>query len=217
MSAEDELDRVIPVIEALRREVDVVVSVDTYKGAVVEAALAAGAEMVNDVWGLRADPLVGTAAARYDAWLVLNHNRSSWVPEAIRSAPAGQMAGEPYVDLLGDVKRELLESAALAEAVGVPANRVVLDPGLGFGKAVSENLALLRHLDVIKALGYPVLIGPSRKGFIGKLLDRPPDQRLEGTAAAVTAGISRGADIIRVHDVAFMVPLVRMADAIFRA
>jgi dihydropteroate synthase len=122
----------------------------------------------------------------------------------------------PYDNLLEDVKRELLESVAIAHAAGIPDTDILLDPGIGFGKTVEQNLELLDRLGEIKALGYPVLLGPSRKSFIGYTLHQPPDQRLEGTAAAVAIGIARGADIVRVHDVAFMTRVVRMADAITR-
>jgi dihydropteroate synthase len=122
----------------------------------------------------------------------------------------------PYDNLLEDVKRELLESVDIAHAAGIPDTNILLDPGIGFGKTVEQNLELLDRLDEIKALGYPLLLGPSRKSFIGYTLNTPPDQRLEGTAAAVAIGIARGADIVRVHDVAFMARVAKMADAIVR-
>jgi len=124
--------------------------------------------------------------------------------------------GVPYENLLEDVKRELLESVAIARQAGIVDERIILDPGIGFGKTVEQNLELLNRVDEIRALGYPVLIGPSRKSFIGYTLDLPPDQRLEGTAAAVAVGIVRGADIIRIHDVVFMQRVARMTDAIVR-
>jgi dihydropteroate synthase len=122
----------------------------------------------------------------------------------------------PYDNLIEDIRRELMESVELARAAGIPDERIILDPGIGFGKTVSQNLELLNRLDEIRSLGYPVLLGPSRKSFIGYTLDLPPEQRLEGTAAAVAVGIVRGADIIRVHDVEFMVRVARMTDAIVR-
>ena len=124
--------------------------------------------------------------------------------------------GIPYQNLIGDIRRELLESVDLAHAAGIHDNHILLDPGIGFGKTVDQNLELLDRLDEIRSLGYPVLLGPSRKSFIGYTLDLPPDQRLEGTAAAVAVGILRGADVVRVHDVAFMVRIARMTDAIVR-
>jgi dihydropteroate synthase len=124
--------------------------------------------------------------------------------------------GAEYVNLIEDVKRELMDSVALARRAGIPDERIILDPGIGFGKTVSHNLELIRRLDEIRALGFPVLLGPSRKSFIGYTLDLPPDQRMEGTAAAVAVGITRGADIVRVHDVAPISRVIKMTDAIVR-
>lgn len=223
VGADEEMARVVPVIEAIRRNSDALISVDTYKASVAEAALEAGADIVNDVWGLRADPALGEVAARHAAPLILMHNRSS--PQYTGGKPAnaeiearlgGRYVGMEYADLLADVKRELLESVALARSAGVPDERIILDPGIGFGKTVEQNLALINCLDEIRSLGFPVLLGPSRKSFIGYTLDLPADQRLEGTAAAVAVGITRGADIVRVHDVATMVRVARMTDALVR-
>jgi dihydropteroate synthase len=216
VTADEELERVAPVIEALRAEFDTPISIDTYKAAVAEAALRLGADIVNDVWGFRADPEIAAVTARYRAPAILMNNRAAWAPKPIRPQLGSLPFGRPYQDLLADVCRELLESAALALAAGVPRTAIILDPGVGFGKTVAENLALVDRLGEIRALGYPVLLGPSRKSFIGKTLDLPPDQRLEGTAAAVAIGIARGADIIRVHDVELMLRVTRMADAIVR-
>lgn len=216
VDAEQELKRVIPVIRALVSEFSVVVSVDTYRAEVAEAALQAGAGMVNDVWGLKADPGLAAVVARANAPVILMHNRSSWAQAEIKERLGGRYVGVPYDNLLEDVKRELLESVEIAHRAGIPDERIILDPGIGFGKTVEQNRELLNRLDVIRSLGYPVLIGPSRKSFIGYTLDLPPDQRLEGTAAAVSVGIVRGADIVRVHDVAFMQRVVRMTDAIVR-
>ena len=216
VGADEEMARVVPVIEAIRRESDALISVDTYKASVAEAALKAGADIVNDVWGLRADPALGEVAARYAAPLVLMHNRSKPANAEIEARLGGRYVGMEYADLLTDVKRELLESVALARSAGVPDERLILDPGIGFGKTVEQNLALINRLDEIRSLGFPVLLGPSRKSFIGYTLDLPADQRLEGTAAAVAVGITRGADVVRVHDVATMVRVARMTDAIVR-
>jgi dihydropteroate synthase len=217
VSLDDEIARVVPVVRAIRGEFpDTLISVDTYKAAVAEAAIGAGANMVNDVWGLRADPRMVDVVAHYGVTVVLMHNRSSWANAEIKERLGGRYVGVPYENLLEDVKRELLESVALAHQAGIKDDQIVLDPGIGFGKTVEQNLELLNRLGEIRALGYPVLLGPSRKSFIGYTLDMPPDQRLEGTAAAVAIGIARGADIVRVHDVAFMARLVRMADAITR-
>ncbi len=215
VSAEVERARVVPVIRALaERFPDAVISVDTYKAAVAEAALQAGAHLVNDVWGLRADPQMGAVAARYGAPVILMHNRSTPNNAEVRERLGGRYTGVEYADLLGEVKAELMHSVALARQAGIPEAHIILDPGIGFGKTVQQNLELLNRLDEIRALGFPVLLGPSRKSFIGYTLDVPPDQRVEGTAAAVAVGIVRGADIIRVHDVAAMSRVARMTDAI---
>jgi len=216
IDAGEETLRVIPVIEALTRETDILISIDTYKAAVADAALKAGAHIVNDVWGLRADPQLAAVVARHKVPVILMHNRSKPSNAQVQANLGGRYVGMEYADLLEDVKRELLESVALARNAGIPAENIILDPGIGFGKTVEQNLELIDSLDVIKALGYPVLLGPSRKSFIGYTLDLPPDQRLEGTAAAVAIGIVRGADIIRLHDVEFMARVVRMTDAIVR-
>lgn len=216
VSAETEVARVLPVIHALASKLDVLISIDTYKAPVAEAALQAGAHIVNDVWGLHADPELAAVIARYEASVILMHNRSSWANAAIKERLGGRYVGVPYNNLLDDIKRELLESVEIAHSAGIPDENIILDPGIGFGKTVEQNLELVERLDEIRALGYPVLLGPSRKSFIGYTLDMPPDQRLEGTAAAVSVGIVRGADILRVHDVEFMTRVARMTDAIVR-
>ncbi len=216
VSAAEEIGRVLPIVQALSSEFDCLISVDTYHAPVAEAALQAGAHIVNDIWGLRADPELGLVIARRQVPVILMHNRSSWANAEVKERLGGHYIGMKYEDLLGDVKKELLESVALAHAAGIPDEHIILDPGIGFGKTVEQNLELLNRLDEVRALGYPVLLGPSRKSFIGYTLDLPPDQRLEGTAAAVAVGIVRGADIVRVHDVAPMSRVVRMADAIIR-
>ncbi len=215
VSAEEEAARVLPVIRALVEHFpQAVLSVDTYKAVVAEAALQAGAHLINDVWGLRADPQMGAVAARYGAPVILMHNRSTSNNAEVRARLGGRYVGVTYQDLLAEVKEELLESVALAHQAGIPDENIVLDPGIGFGKTVAQNLELLNRLDEIRALGYPVLLGPSRKSFIGYTLDLPPEERLEGTAAAVCVGIVRGADIVRVHDVRPISRVVRMTDAI---
>jgi hypothetical protein len=146
--------------------------------------------IVNDVWGLRADAKMAEAVARHDAYLVLMHNRSQPARAEIREKLGGRYVGMTYEDLLEDVRRELMESVALAHEAEIPDEHLLLDPGIGFGKTVEQNLRLLNHLDEIKSLGYPVLVGPSRKSFIGYTLDLPPEERLEGTAAAVAIAIA---------------------------
>jgi dihydropteroate synthase len=216
LDAEEEIRRVIPIVQALSAELDVLISVDTYKAQIAEAALNAGAHMVNDVWGLKADPDLAGIVAGYQTPVILMHNRSSWANAEIKESLGGRYIGMAYEDLLGDIRLELEQSVALAHAAGIPDEHIILDPGIGFGKTVEQNLELLDRLGEIKALGYPVLLGTSRKSFIGYTLDKPVDRRLEGTAASVAVGIVRGADIIRVHDVHFMAQVVRMTDAIVR-
>lgn len=216
VSAQEELARLLPVVRALVSELNVPVSVDTYKAQVAEAAFQAGACMLNDVWGLHADPDLASVAARHAAPVILMHNRSSWAHAEIKDRLGGRYIGMDYENLLEDIQRDLLESVALAHAAGIPDQHIILDPGIGFGKTVEQNLELVDRLGEIRALGYPVLLGPSRKSFIGYTLNLPPDQRVEGTAAAVAIGIGRGADIVRVHDVEYMLRVVRMSDAITR-
>jgi dihydropteroate synthase len=217
VDAGTEEERVLPVLQALAREdLDVILSIDTYKAGIAEAALKAGAHCINDVWGLRADPRMAEVAAQSGAPLVLMHNRSRPADAELQERLGGRYVGVEYANLVEDIKTELLYSVDIARAAGVRPDHILLDPGIGFGKTVSQNLELLDRLGEIRALGYPVLLGPSRKGFIGYTLDLPPDQRVEGTAAAVAVGIARGADIIRVHDVLPMVRVARMTDAIVR-
>ncbi|HEY4845278.1 MAG TPA: dihydropteroate synthase [Candidatus Dormibacteraeota bacterium] len=201
LSAKDELARVIPVVERVARAVAVPVSIDTYKAEVAERAIAAGARLVNDVWGLRRDPQMAGAVSRAGVPMVLMHNKP----------------GGGYRDLIGEIAASLLESVALARSAGIQEDRIILDPGIGFGKTREENLEIIRRLPELRRLGFPLLIGPSRKSFIGKTLDLPAGERLEGTAAAVALSIAGGADIVRVHDVKAMVRVARMADAIRQA
>nr|MBI2904447.1 dihydropteroate synthase [Chloroflexota bacterium] len=213
---EEELRRVIPVIRALAGRVNVPISIDTYKAEVARRAVAAGATIINDVWGLRMDADMGRVAAETGAAVVLMHNRSRPKDAAQETQLGGRYVGVEYGELLGDIIRELQSSIDLALAAGVKPERIIVDPGIGFGKTVEQNLELVNRLAELKALGYPILVGPSRKSFVGYTLNLPPDQRLEGTAAAVTLCIDRGADIVRVHDVAAMTRVARIADAIVR-
>jgi dihydropteroate synthase len=217
VTAAEEMERVLPVIRALAQEFpEAVISVDTYKAEVAQAALKAGAHLVNDVWGLRADPHLAEVVAKFGVPVVLMHNRSKPANAQIQENLGGRYVGMEYKDLLEDVKAELTEAMVLARKAGIPNEKIILDPGIGFGKTVEQNLELLNRLDEIRALGFPVLLGPSRKSFIGYTLNLPPDQRVEGTAAAVAVGIVRGADIVRVHDVNMMARVARMTDAIVR-
>jgi dihydropteroate synthase len=217
VTAAEEMERVLPLIHLVHTEFpDVLLSIDTCKAGVAEAALSSGTSIVNDVWGLRLDPDLAGVAARHGAPVILMHNRSKPASVEVRSRLGSAYLSAEYQDLSPDVQRELMESVSIARRAGIPDKHIILDPGLGFGKTISQNLELIRRLDEIRALGFPVLLGPSRKSFIGYTLNLPPDQRLEGTAAAVAVGITRGADIIRVHDVEAMLRVARMTDAIVR-
>jgi len=200
VSLEDELRRVVPVLEALRGKLAVPVSIDTYKWPVAEAALRLGAEIVNDVTAGLADPAMLAGAARYGAGVVLMHAQD-----------------EPVYQRVGaEVRRHLRERAQAAEAAGVAPDAIVLDPGIGFGKDPQHSFAVLRMLGSLRALGYTVLSGPSRKSFLGAATGRPIGERLEATLAAVALSVAVGADIVRVHDVAQAVDAVRVADRMVR-
>ena len=217
VSEAQELERVLPVIAALRKAFpQAVVSVDTYKAEVARQALDLGADWVNDIWGFRADPELANVTAAHHAPVVLMHNRLKPGSAEVQARLGGHVVGVEYDDLIADIRNELLFSVELAHQAGIPDEHIILDPGIGFGKTVSQNLELLDRMDEIKALGYPLLAGPSRKSFIGYTLDLPPEERVEGTAAAVALSIDRGADIVRVHDVAVMARVARMTDAIVR-
>ncbi len=217
VNAEEEMGRVVPVIRALSQNFpNTLISIDTYKAQVAEEAIKAGAHIINDVWGLRADPLLANIASKYKTPVILMHNRSNPASVDVREQLGNAYIGSEYQNLLEDVKRELLESAALAKNAGVVESHIMLDPGIGFGKTREHNLELINRLDEIRLLGYPILLGTSRKSFIGFTLDLPADQRVEGTAATVAVGITRGADIIRVHDVKEMARVAKMTDALVR-
>ncbi len=217
VSAEEEMARVVPVVEAVAAMSDAVVSIDTFKADVAAAALDAGAEIVNDVWGLRADPAMAGLTAERGVPVILMHNRSRPNDVELDARLGGSYLGAAYDDLIVDICAELVEMVDGARAAGVVDDQIILDPGVGFGKTVTQNLAIINQLDRIKELGFPVLLGASRKSFIGRVLDVPVEQRLEGTAAASAIGILRGADIIRVHDVEAMARIARMTDAILQA
>ena len=181
VTADDEMERVIPVIEAISKEFpDALISIDTYKARVAEAAFKAGAQIINDVWALRADPELASVAAAFRAPVILMHNRSNPASVEVRQQLGNAYIGSTYENLMEDVKRELLVSVELAVKAGIEETRILLDPGIGFGKTREHNLQLINRLDEIRSLGYPVLLGPSRKSFIGFTLDLPPDQRVEG-------------------------------------
>lgn len=216
VSAEEELVRVIPVITAVRAATDLAISIDTYRAAVAEAALQAGANWVNDVWGLRMDERMAGVVAAAGCPVVIMHNCSQPKDVAQTERLGGRYLGVAYDDLITDIKQELQASVDLALAAGVQPEKIIVDPGVGFGKTVSQNLQIVNELDQFKELGFPILLGTSRKSFIGYTLDLPPDDRLEGTAVTIAIGIDRGADIVRVHDVKEMTRVARMTDSIVR-
>ncbi len=217
VEVEEERRRVIPVIQAIVKEFpDALISIDSYKAVIAEEALNEGAQIVNDVWALRADPELKHVVAKSKCPVILMHNRSNPASVEVRAQLGNAYIGAEYKNLIEDVKRELMDSVTLAREAGISDDRMILDPGIGFGKKLEHNLELINRLDEIRALGFPVLLGPSRKSFIGYTLDLPPDQRLEGTAATIAIGITRGADIVRVHDVEYMARVAKMADAIIR-
>ncbi len=206
LSAEEEMDRVLPVIERLAGELPLPISIDTYKARVAREALRAGASMINDVGGLRGDPEMAAVVAEFRVPVVVmhglsEHRRREW-PE--------------YGNIMDELRGFFRESLSIAEEASIPAEMVIIDPGIGFGKNLEHNLEILARLSELKDLGKPILLGTSRKSVIGKVLDLPPSERLEGTAVTVALGIANGADIVRVHDVKEMVRVARMTDAIVR-
>ncbi len=200
ISADEELGRVIPVIEKLVGQVDVPVSIDTYKSGVARQALEAGASMINDVWGLSRDPALAALAAEWGVPLIISANQRE----------------TEYGDIVPAVLDSLRWGIDRATEAGVSRGNIIIDPGIGFGKTLEGNLEVLRRLGELKQLSRPILLGTSRKSMIGLVLDLPADQRVEGTAATVAIGIANGADIVRVHDVMQMSRVVRMADAVVR-
>ena len=200
VSADDELGRVMPVIERLASELSVPLSIDTYKSEVARKAVAAGARMINDVWELKRDPKLARVAAEAGVPLVISQNQRE----------------SHFQDFFPELIASLKRSIQVALDAGVNWSNIIIDPGVGFGKTAEQNVEIVRRLAELKALGRPILLGTSRKSFIGHALDLPVDQRLEGTAATVAIGIANGADIVRVHDVAQMVRVARMSDAITR-
>jgi len=217
VDAQTELSRVIPVVRRLREATDAPISIDTYKASVAAEALDAGADLVNDVWALRMDPELAPLVAERGVPVILMHNRSKPKNAAQQERLGGRYVGIHYHDLMADIIRELRQRVEHAVQAGIPRSRIIIDPGIGFGKTVEQNLHLLNHVDELRVLGLPILAGPSRKSFIGYTLDLPPQERQEGTAAAVALCIARGVNMVRVHDARAMLRIVRMSDAIIRA
>ena len=212
ISTDDEIKRVVTVLERLASEVPVPLSIDTYKSEVARRALEAGATMINDQWGLKRDQRLAELAAEWDVPLILMSNQRD---------KGGYDAGIQrdtayYEDLIAEVTSSLHQSLELALKLSVPRENIIIDPGIGFGKTWRQELEIIRRLEELRELGRPILIGPSRKSFIGMVLDLPTDERLEGTAAAIAIGIAKGADMVRVHDVQQMARVCRVSDAIMR-
>ncbi|NQV36651.1 MAG: dihydropteroate synthase [Candidatus Marinimicrobia bacterium] len=202
LDIQTELDRVIPVIEEIRRSTDNVISIDTTKPDVAEAALKAGANIINDISGFRNNAMI-IVAVKYQKPVIVMHMQGD--PRTMQQNPT-------YENVVLEVRDYLLKQAEKLENAGFDQKNIIIDPGIGFGKTVEDNFAIIRDLKIFTATGYPVLMGPSRKSFIGHTLDLPPDKRLEGTAAAVTASVMNGADILRVHDVKEMKRVVTIAE-----
>lgn len=200
IDAQEEMDRILPVIERLLEEVAVPISVDTYKASTAEAALERGAHMINDVWGLQYDEHMAAVVAKYNVPIVIMHNQLQ----------------PGYQNLMGDITAFLQKSINIAAKAGIAQDKIIVDPGIGFGKTRADNITIIRQLRRLEGLGCPILLGTSRKAFIGTTLDLPAHERIEGTAATVAIGIAHGADIIRVHDVKEMSRVARMTDALVR-
>ncbi len=208
VSEQEEIDRVVPAIKILSKNLSVPISVDTYKSAVAEEALKNGASLVNDITGLTGDSRMASLIASNDASVVIMH---------MKGTPATMQRMAVYQDLMGEIIEFFQNSIQLARSAGIAGEKIILDPGIGFGKTIEHNLEILRSLGSLKKLGHPILVGTSRKSFISKILnDRPVDKRLWGTAATVALAIANGADVVRVHDVAEMKDIVKVADAIVR-
>lgn len=197
---DDEIRRVVPIIEALKKEFDVPISIDTYKASVAEAAIKSGATLINDIWGFKRDKNMAKIAAKYDVACCLMHNRKNC----------------NYNNLMEDIIKDLKESVDVALEAGVKKENIILDPGIGFAKNYEENLETMNKLEKITALGYPVLLGTSRKSMIGNALNLPSEERVEGTVATTVIGIMKGCNFIRVHDVKENKRACLMTDAIVR-
>jgi len=198
---EEEIRRVTSIIQLLSKELKIPISVDTYRAKTAEAAIKAGAHLINDIWGLKYDPDMAAVVAKYNVPVCIMHNRT---------------LGHVYQNLIEDILQELKESIELAHKAGIKDEKILLDPGIGFAKTWEQNLEVMRHLDVFRSLGYPILLGASRKSFIGKVLDLEVQDRLEGTLAITAAGIMKGVDVVRVHDVLENVRVAKIIDCLER-
>lgn len=200
ISVQEEIERVVPVIEMIKKNFDVPVSIDSYKSEVVEAALKAGADMVNDIWGLKYDRKVAELTAKYNVPCCLMHNREK----------------AEYRDFHTDMIQDIKDSLSIAKKAGIAEDKIILDPGIGFGKTYEHNLIAINNLEWLTALGYPVLLATSRKSVIGLTLDLPADERVEGTIVTTVMGVQKKASFIRVHDIKENYRAIRMAQAIIR-
>lgn len=198
ISDEEEISRVVPAIEATVKEVQIPISIDTYKSKVAKSAVDAGAAIINDIWGAKEDPEIADVAAETGVPIILMHNRNE----------------RNYTNFIRDVLNDLYESITIAKKAGVSDEQIILDPGIGFAKDLRENLEMMRHLDTLVSLGYPVLLGTSKKSMIGGVLDLPVTERTEGTGATVCYGIQKGCQIVRIHDVKEMARMAKMMDAL---
>ncbi|WP_430735767.1 dihydropteroate synthase [Metabacillus halosaccharovorans] len=197
VTAEEEIKRVIPVIKRLSKEIKVPVSIDTYKAEVAKQAIEAGATIINDIWGAKADQDMAKVAAAYGVPIILMHNRDN----------------QNYNQLIPDMIADLMESVTIVKNAGVKDENIILDPGIGFAKTMDDNLVVMRNLEALVQLGYPLLLATSRKRFIGHVLDLPPTERMEGTGATVCLGIQKGCHMVRVHDVLEISRMAKMMDA----
>lgn len=200
ISTQEEIERIVPVIEMIKKNYDIPVSIDSYKGDVVEAALKVGADLVNDIWGLKYDEKVAELIAKYNVPCCLMHNRDNM----------------DYNNFMEDMCEDLRESVKIGKAAGIKDDRIILDPGVGFAKTYEQNLIAINRLECLQELGYPVLLGTSRKSVMGKALDLPADQRVEATIATSVMGVQKHAAFVRVHDVKENVRAIRMTQAILR-
>ena len=200
VSAEEEMERILPVIEAIKANVEIPISVDTYKSEVAEAAILAGADLINDIWGLKADPHMAEVIAKHNVACCLMHNR----------------ANTEYQNYVSDVIKDLKETIHLAKEAGIAEDKIILDPGVGFAKNYDQNLIIIRELEKVVELGYPVLLGTSRKSVIGLTLNLPSDERVEGTLVTTVAAVEKGCSFVRVHDVKENYRAIQMANAIYK-
>lgn len=201
ISTQEEIDRVVPIIGMIKENFDIPISIDSYKVEVVEAAIEAGADMVNDIWGLKSDPQMAPLIARHDLPCVLMHNRHEKVEE----------------NFIRTYIADMEQSLKIAYEAGISDERIILDPGVGFGKTYEQNLTVINRLDILRDLGFPVLLATSRKSTIGKTLDLPVNQRLEGTIASSVVGVMKAASFVRVHDVKENYRAIKMTQAILNA